>query len=227
MPIVFGESIPKASQSATPILPNIERRTRPKFSLLVHPDYWDWDATAKKWLPRINKFKHDPGVQGVSYDDIHKVLDTSEAENYYRRKGYTILPNGDPRLKKCGVLRDGEYMTRLRAGRGYAYCWVWEGFEKVGNRVMWAEDEEVRRAVQEYLVDTGVVAPMSDRLKEQEIGRLKARVRRLAEAANENSSPSLRLRLTAAENLLADWELEASAANADADDGTPKKTTRK
>lgn len=206
MPIVFGESIPKAAQSTTPVLPNVERRTRPRFSMIVHPQQWDWDSVAKKWLPRISKYKHDPGVQGVAYDEIHKILDTSEADNYYRRKGYIVLDNGDARLHGCKVLTDGEYMTRLRAGKGYAYCWVWEGFEKFGNNIVWEEDAKTRRAVQEFLLASNILPPMNERNKQMEINRLRARVRRLAEAVSESSSPSLRLRLKAAENLLADWE---------------------
>lgn len=218
MPIVFGESLPKASQSSTPVLPNVERRTRPRFAMLAHPHQWEWDADIKRWLPRLTKLKHDPGVQGVSYDDIHKILDTSEAENFYRRKGYLIMDNGDARLHGCSVLEDGEFMVRLRAGRGYAYCWVWEGFEKVGNSIVWEENAKVRRAVQEYLLDQGILPGMNPRLKDVEIGRLQARVRRLAEKVSDNSSPSLRLRLKAAENLLADWVKDKNP--------TPAKSTK-
>lgn len=222
MPVVFGEAIPKASQPKTPILPNIEKRTRPRFSMLVHPHQWEWDSEVKSWMPRISKYKHDPGVQGVSYDSINKVIDTSEADNFYRRKGYVVMDNGDTRLLSCSVLNDGEFMVRFRSGKGYAYAWVWEGFEKVGNQVIWEDDAGLKREIQTFLMEAEIVPEMNPRLKQMEINRLRARVRRLSENATENSSPSLRLRLKAAENLLADWEADLEGKTTK----TTKKTTK-
>lgn len=209
MPVVFGEEIPKVQQSSTPVLPNIERRTRPKFSMLIHPQQWAWDPEEKVWLPRISKYKHDPGVQGVAYDSVNKMVDTSEADNFYRKKGYLIFDNGDARLQQCADLNGGEFMSRFRAGKGYAYAWIWEGFERLGNQVIWEENKDKKRALQQWLISSGLVQEMNPRLKQIEINKIKARVRRLAEHATTNQSPSLRLRLTAAENLLVDMEAEA------------------
>ena len=207
MGVTFGESIPKTQQSATPVLPMLTKRTRPRFTMMIHKDQWEWDPRLGEWLPRISNYGHDPGVQGVGFDPRTKRVDTSAADQHYRGKGYICFENGDPRLH-IPDLPSGEFMVRLRAGNGYAYLWVWEGFEKVGKAIDWEVNWKVKNSIQKHLITSKVIPPMHPKLKQQHIKKLANRVRRLGEAISENTSPSLRVRLTAAETLLALWEAD-------------------
>jgi len=74
-----------------------------------------------EWVPRVKKFHHSPGVNGVSA----RAGGLGRALGEYRSQGWTIIePENGP---------DGEsYIRRLRTRRGLRYADAWTSYVSVG-----------------------------------------------------------------------------------------------
>ncbi len=210
MPVRYGETTPD-QQTLKPheVLPPGEFRRRKRFTMLVHPDRWEWAPEIARWVPEIKKFRHDPGVQGVGTVGSSNQVDVGAARAYHRERGCMDLGDGDPRLQGCPVLERGKYMVRfrvrIREGLTWCYGWVWEAYEMLGDEVHWEELTPIKRAVQVYIVQSGILPPMTDRHKKAQIKHLQRRVRRLATRHSVSPSVNLKTRLTLAETTLQAW----------------------
>lgn len=207
MPIVLGEAVPRGEVRTQAPLPKEEKRNHPRFLAMVHPDRWVWDVDLKEWLPELGKLTISAGVQGVELLPDGRE-NPAMARAHYTSKGWTILEDGDPRL--ADVVPNGQYVTRFRAGNGFAFCFAWEGYERVRGNIEWGEDKALRIKFLRAIIAKGFVPPMSAKLKEVDIRETQKRVRRMAEKfALKPNFPSLKVRLEQAEALLADMHKAA------------------
>lgn len=202
MPIVLGESLPRTEARREQPLPKEEKRNHPRFLAMVHPDRWVWDSLIKDWLPELGKLTISAGVQGVELLPNGQE-NPAMARAHYTTKGWMILEDGDPRL--ADVVPNGQYVSRFQAGNGWAYCFAWEGYERVRGSIEWGEDTALRVKFLKALIAKGFITPMSRKLKEVDIRETQKRVRRMHEKfALKPNFPSLKVRLEQAEALLAD-----------------------
>jgi len=103
------------------------------------------------------------------------------------------------------VVPKGQYISRFPAGNGWAYCFAWEGYERVRGSIEWGEDRALRIKFLQALVAKGFIPAMTSKLKEVEVRETQKRVRRLNEKfALKPNFPSIKVRLEQAEALLAD-----------------------
>ena len=209
MPMVFGQPDVPAADRPTYRLPMADRRTRPMFHMMVHPDHWYWDPSVKEWLPDLGRLVVSAGVAGVGLDQNNRE-DDSLARASYTKQGWVIIENGDPKL--AGVLPEGRYRTKWAAmghEKAYAYGYVWEGFEVVLGKPVWGEDRGLKVRVLRAIVAAKYVQPMTQAHKRIEINATRRRVQRLAErAVNQQAAEIHRSRLRAAEQLLEDLEAD-------------------
>lgn len=74
-----------------------------------------------EWIPRVKKFHHTAGCNGVSA----RAGGLGRALGEYREQGWTIIePNNGP--------DGGSYIRRLRTRRGVRYTDVWTSYVSVG-----------------------------------------------------------------------------------------------
>lgn len=207
MNIVFGATSAARSSAAVKPLPKEEKRTRPDFLLMAHPDHWYWDKAERCWLPDVAKLPISAGVGGVRI--VGGSEDASIARAARENNRWVVVPRRDPRLSE--VLPDGgEYRAEWPASpRGFAYGCIWEGYTIVRGQIRWAENRDLKVRFLRALVERGFLPPMSDELKADEVMQAQARVRRLeAQVARSPEFPELRARLAEATQLLADLQAD-------------------
>lgn len=221
MPMIFGEAVSPATTPDAPRLPKGDKRARPNFRLMAHPDNWYWDVRVKEWLPDLARMVISGGVGGVAL--VNGKEDDTLARAQLQKKRWVIIENGDQRL--ADVVPRGEYLTSWLAHgheRSRAYGCVWEGYEWVRGVPEWGENHDLKVKFLRALVAKGIVPPMSPKDKEVEIRVVRNRVRRLTDQiARTPQFPSLHARLKAAEELLADLEADLAGKPAGGAESAP------
>lgn len=191
-----GEAVaPQSNTGGEAYLPASERVGRPSFLLAVSPDSWSWDAGVETWLPRLMRILRDPGCGGVGHGPDGKGIDDSYARENARKKGKTILENGDPRL--AHVLDGGVYLRRWKAQgsasdkQGWAYSLAWEQPQPGPHgTVKWTWDEERDREVRRGVID--VIGPISPVLIQMDLDKAQQRVDRLRRRIAGSLDPAVR-----------------------------------
>jgi hypothetical protein len=207
MSIVYGNAV-SLNETAQPKsrLPDAERRGRPKFVAMVHPDRWVYDTHAKAFLPEVGKMLISAGVNGVRL--IGNREEDTLARANYGRKGWILIENGDPRLNPSP--KNGQYLASWDTRSNFkVYGFHYEGFELVGSQVDWGVDHDARVAFLKQIVSAGIVPPMNPKLAQREIRQVELRVRRMEDRLAQNpnlANTSLVSRLSDAKKLLADMK---------------------
>ncbi len=204
MAYTFGEKVPKDTRQDARLLPKIEGRTRPRFSLVVDPDEWEWMPKLERYLPQLSRMPHDPGVGGVGWDQKAKRVTLGPAVEYHRSLGRLVFHDGDPMLCGGPLGEDGEFLSRAKSATGrYAYFYVWEGFDWVKKKPVWGADEELRDEFRAWLVTSRIVQPMGRLLKLDRIRFWESKVRRQTAASEKKPDNSgLAARLKGSETML-------------------------
>lgn len=221
----YGQTIdPSQAGSAHKLLGRQDRRTRPDFRMLVHPERWIWDRRAGEYLPKLGKMKRDPGVQGVGvqYDSQGRPhIDDSHARSFYISKGWTIVENGAPSLAEA--VDGGKYLSRWGARGGWAYGWVWEIPHDVAGVIEWESDDDTELSVKRHIKATMLNGEPDVRWKKLQIRQHERKIRRLtAKQATKSQYKEIQTNLDKAIEHLA--VLKADLAKHDPPAPKPKKS---
>ena len=185
MPVFTGETYDTRTQR-TEQLPDLGRDegNPDPFTFISSPGSWerlDLEAAGVpetdragrwEWVPRLKKFHHRPGVNGVSA----RAGGLGRALGEYREKGWTVI---DPEHGPDGR----SYVQRIRTRRGFRFADVWTSYVPVGiGRVAPRFDDLGFLQWRRELVRSGVVkTPPPEVLEgavelvQREISRLEAR----------------------------------------------------
>lgn len=180
----FGET-PDTKQTGTErlLMPKIERRTRPQFTMMVHPQKWEWDDVAGEWLPRIAKFRHDPGANGVGVTQDGKHVQLGAGKTMMNDRGWLLIENMSPRL--VPVLPQGKYLRNFDAQGGKAWAWVWELPESQDGGVEWEVDAELERKVRRFLKTEILNGEPGEKWKRKQIRQLEREVQQTAKRTKD------------------------------------------
>jgi hypothetical protein len=152
-------------------------RNRFKFVFKVHPLRWTWDADDAAegndgWLPEVSPFHITPGSGGVGDGDV-----TDLAFVQLARDGWQVIHPSDPKL--------GEYREYVQdfptRGRNKVNASIFESVRMVGNKAIWKGDQEAWRAFRRHLLDSGIVAPIDEAVRESLTDDLALRLDRMRE----------------------------------------------
>lgn len=190
-------------------LPKIRNRFR--FILMAHPFRWefdeaDFDAGNDGWLPVLGRLNISPGVGGVGDGNVIDLALVSRAKD-----GWQVLREEDPRLGKYR-----NYTQRFPAS-GKASVWgsIWDAVRVIGGRAVWSHDDDGYREFRRFLVDSGIVQPLDEGVREiheqAAMNRLEAMIGRLA-ANHRNTGLSQKIKMR--QNRVAKMTGEAPRAAA-------------
>lgn len=205
MAITYGEALPQNQNSNVIPLPSVEKRNHMKFMLLIHPDRWVFDPGVQDWLPELGKLILSGGVNGVALDPNGREIATEAIANK-TQLGWIPINDGDARLDD--LIPNGKYLARHPAApHGFAYSWIWEGFERVRNTIDWGEDAALRIKFQRGLEAKGLIGSPKESLLRLDLREAKARCIRLGDRAAKNQThPSILYRAEAAAQHLKTME---------------------
>ena len=214
----FGELVDTSqSEAQQRLLPRIERRTTPKFMLMIHPDRWSWDDEASEWLPEFGRLKLDPGVGGVGLKLDGKTVEAGPAISHRTEQGWIIIRNGSPQL--ADVLPGGQYLKAINARGGKAYTAVWELAYEVNGEVEWETDAGLLRKIRQHLKAEVLNGEPPVRWKRAQVRLQRRRVQRLHERhAGRPEHPTIKSMLTLESERLEAWEADLAKQ----EDGAPK-----
>ena len=165
----------RGTQQESPDSPKLPARTKSvaPFMYMYHPHRWQYVVDTGEWLPLLGKLKLDPGVGG---GNDSRGTDLAVAQR--TRQGWQIIRPSDERLGKFRW-----YVQKIpKQGKGSVHCDVTESVEVVGGRAFWNEGGEAGRKFLRYIIETGIVPPINDRIRKLKIEQQRQVVDRLSSA---------------------------------------------
>jgi len=177
-----------------------------------HPRKWDWDSSAKEFLPHLDIVQVTPGCGGVS--EANGVINPSRLLAACQEAGRCIIRNDDKRLPF-------PYVTRAKVAGGtadspcYAYFPAWMKPVDVAGKLFWEGDVSRRQELQRALLKKGIVSPIEPSVKELLLKRKRTRVERLEnELDGKPDSRKVQARLATATDALESMTVSQSRASA-------------
>lgn len=174
-------------------------RNRYQFYFMSHPWRWafdreDLDAGGDGWLPSLGRLNRIPGVGG-----INATGGTDLAAVQAQRAGWSVIFDTDPRLGNYAQYVQ-EFPTRGKVG---VYGSLFDSVSIIGNRAIWKHDDEGFRVFRRYLVDKGIVAPITEEIREQRIDDARSRLEQMrGRLAAHPNNPALARRIELAEEQI-------------------------
>ena len=153
------------------LLPRKQAPGREIFDLAHHPKKWVFLDVTGEWLPSISEIRFSPGVNGCRAlpdgPDGQKRMDCSVTRAAWRRKGGTVIDSHDHRL---GEFKGYVQVVTNDAGRKVHFS-IFESFDVVGQDVIWNHEEDHFNRFRRLLLSSGLLHPIHDAIKRQEIAK--------------------------------------------------------
>ena len=153
-----------------------------------HPINWDVGTVDGEptWLPRLSRFAHQPGVNGVAQDHRTKTVIIGPARRRYQDNGWHFIPYDAGGIELPGGF--GEYVVRYRCRDGWFYADVFMSPRVMGAgataRLDWDLDLEAFNRFRAALVVRGVVPAVTPQAIELRMRVQRRRARRGSQSSN-------------------------------------------
>lgn len=196
--MIAVETVTKAQAGEARPLPRRQAPATPEFRLGLLRSAWSFDEATGDWLPEPRKVPIVAGVNGVD-----RSMRIGPLINQWRDKGGELLDLEDPRLGKWG-----QYMLRAKNDAGHSVHFeAWVTVEVEGRDVFWGFDQAKYNEFRRYLLDSGIVAPIHDRMKAKLTDKQAQRVNGLRKRFGDNPSHfGVKTELQKAEDILTAME---------------------